>query len=289
LAAERRRHHRDRDAAMQVRTVALEKLMGRQRQEDVEVARRTAAHAGLAFPGKPDARAVLDALWNIDGQCALARNSPRADTGRAGVLDHLTTALTPRTGPLQREEALRLSDAAGAAAGRAGLRLGAGLGAGARAGFAGDRDGNLDLRGLALERFLQRDFHVVAQVGAAFAAAPGALPAHAEQIFENVGEGGREAGAEAAGMAAAYAALLERRMAEAVIGGALLAVFQDLISFVDFLEADLALGIAGILVRMPFHRELAEGRLQPGVVGGAFDFEGLVVAALGRHSFKPAR
>ena len=31
--------------------------------------------------------------------------------------------------------------------------------------------GNLDLRGLALEGFLERDFHVVAQVGAALAAA----------------------------------------------------------------------------------------------------------------------
>src|SRR5262249_38240297 len=118
---------------MQVCAVALEELMGRQRQEDVEVARRTAPHAGLAFAGKPDACAVLDALRNVDGQCALARYPARAHTGRAGVLNHLATALTTRTGPLQREEALRLPDAAGAAAGRAGLRLGAGLGAGARA------------------------------------------------------------------------------------------------------------------------------------------------------------
>ena len=77
----------------------------------------------------------------------------------------------------------------GAAAHRAGLRLGAGLGAGARAGLAGDRDRNLDLRGLAEEGFLQRDFHVVAQVGAALAAAAAAaLPGHAEQVFENIGE-----------------------------------------------------------------------------------------------------
>src|ERR1700742_1787042 len=90
-------------------------------------------------------------------------------------------------------------------------------------------------------------------------------------------------------MAAAHAALLERGMAEAVIGGPPLAVFQDLVGLVDFLETDLALGIAAILVRMPLHRELAERRLQLAVVGVAFDFEGLVVAALGRHQFKPAR
>src|SRR5689334_17003783 len=142
---------------------------------------------------------------------------------------------------------------------RAGLRLGAGLGAGARAGLAGDRDRNLDLRGLALKGFLERDLHVVAKIRAALAAATAALARHAEQVFENVGEGRRKACAKA--RTAAARALLEGSVAEAVIGGALLAVFQDLVGLVDFLETDFALGIAGILVRMPLHRELAESRL----------------------------
>jgi len=44
--------------------------------------------------------------------------------------------------------------------------------------------GNLDLRGLALKGFFQRDFHVVAQVSGALAPATAAstLPGHAEQI-----------------------------------------------------------------------------------------------------------
>src|ERR1700753_221274 len=85
----------------------------------------------------------------------------------------------------------------------------------------------------------------------------------------------------------AAAALLERGVAEAVIGGALVAVLEDLIGLVDFLELDFALGIAGIFVRMPFHRQLAERCLQPGVVGSALDFKGFVVAALGGHSSDP--
>ncbi len=48
--------------------------------------------------------------------------------------------------------------------------------------------GNLDLRGLAEVGLLQRDFHVVAQIGTALAAAAAALPGHAEQIFKNIGE-----------------------------------------------------------------------------------------------------
>src|SRR5206468_4474319 len=162
----------------------------------------------------------------------------------------------------------RLTEAPGAAAMRAGLWLGARLGAGARAGLAGDRDRNFDLRGLALERFLERDLHVVAQIRAALAAAAAALARHAEQVFENVGERRRKARAEPG--TAATRALLERGMSEAIIGGALLAVLENLVGLVDFLEADFALGIAGILVRMPLHRELAEGRLQPVIVGGAF-------------------
>jgi hypothetical protein len=76
-------------------------------------------------------------------------------------------------------------------------------------------------------------------------------------------------------------------MAEPVIGGALVAILQDFVGFVDFLEADFAVGIARILVRMPFHRELAEGRLELGLVRVPLDFKGFVVAALGRHPSDP--
>src|SRR6185436_11954706 len=171
---------------------------------------------------------------------------------------------------LQREEALGRPHASSAAAYRTGLRLGAGLGAGARTGLAGDRDRDLDLRGLAEVGFLQRDFHIVAQVGAALASAtPPALPGHAEQVLENIRKRRGEAGAEA-GTAAAHA-LLECGMAVAVIGGALLAVLEDLVGFVDFLESHFAGGVARILVRMPFHRQLAERRLELGIVRAPFD------------------
>ena len=157
-----------------------------------------------------------------------------------------------------------------AAAMRAEFRLGAGLGARAGAILAGDRGRDAHLRGLAGKRLLEADLHVVAQVGAALArvaAATAAAPAaaHAEQVVENIGEGRGEIGAEAAGAAAA--ALLEGGVAVAVIGGALVAVLEDLVGLVDFLEFVLAVLVAGIAVGMPFHRELAEGGLQVAVVG----------------------
>ena len=130
----------------------------------------------------------------------------------------------------------------------------------------------------------RRDFHVVAQVRATLAAAAGALAGHAEQVFENIGEGGSKAGAEAR---ASAAALLEGGMTEPVIGGALVAVLENLVGLVDFLETDFAGGIARILVRMPFHRKLAKGRLEFGFVRVSFDFKGLVITALGGHPSNP--
>src|SRR5260370_13912283 len=70
-------------------------------------------------------------------------------------------------------------------------------------------------------------------------------------------------------------------MSEPVIGGALVAVFENFVGFVDFLEAHFAGGVARILVGVPFHRELAERRLETGLIRIAVDFKGLVVAALG--------
>src|SRR5665647_3412545 len=197
LAAERRRHHRDRHPAVQVGAVALIELMRLQRQENIKVARRSAAHAGLALAGEPDAGAVLDTGRDVDRQHALARNASGALAGVAGVVDDLAAALARGAGALEREEALRMADLAGAAAGGAGLRLAAGLGAGARADFAGDRRRNANLGVLALEGFLEGDFHIVAQVRAALAAgtaaaATAAAATHPEQVFENVREGRRE-------------------------------------------------------------------------------------------------
>src|SRR5262249_14838861 len=66
------------------------------------------------------------------------------------------------------------------------------------------------------------------------------------------------------------------------IGSTLVAVLQDFVGFADFLELVLTGGITRILVRMPFHRELAESRLQAGFIDTAFDFQRLVIAGL-RH------
>ena len=259
-AAERRRGHRDRHLAVEVGAVALEELVRLDRQEDVEIAGRAAAQAGLALVGEADAGAVLDAGRDVDRQRLLLGDAALAGAFRAWILDGLAAAMALRAGALDREEALRGAHLAVAAAHRAGDRLGAGLGAGAGAFVAGDRSRHADLRGLAGIGLLQRDLHVVAQIGAALAPAGRAALAAAHHVAENVLEDVGEAAGREAGRAVAHAAVLEGGMAEPVIGGALLRVLQRLVGFVDFLELVLAGVIARIAVGMELHGELAESR-----------------------------
>src|ERR1043166_7469844 len=121
-AAERRRHHRDRDATVQIGAVALEDRMLGERDENVEVAGRTAARAGFAFTREPDARAILDPCRDVHRERALARDAAGARAGRTRILDHLAPAVTRRTRALHGEEALGMADLAVAAASRARLR-----------------------------------------------------------------------------------------------------------------------------------------------------------------------
>ena len=76
-------------------------------------------------------------------------------------------------------------------------------------------------------------------------------------------------------------AVLEGRVAEPVVGRALLRVRQDGIGLVAFLEADFRLRIAGVLVRVVLHGGLAKGALQLDLGAGAGDFQHLVIVT--RH------
>src|SRR5205823_371913 len=160
FAAERSRHHGNRNAAMQVGAFALEEWMRANREEDIKIAGRSAANAGFAFTGEADAGAVLAARWHIHRQRAFA------------------------------------GDAVAAAAHRTGLRFGPGFGAGAGAGLTSDRGRNADLRSFSAECLLQRDLHVVTQIGAALApAGTAAARRHTENAFKQIREGGAEIGA----------------------------------------------------------------------------------------------
>jgi hypothetical protein len=122
------------------------------------------------------------------------------------------------------------------------------------------------LRGLPCERLLQSDFHVVALVHPSFAtvAAGANAAAHTEDTFEDIGEGRAEVAPEPGSLA-----LFEGGMTEAVIGGTLGGILENLVGLVDLLEASFAGNVTRITVGMPLQSQLAEGSLQPVVVDGA--------------------
>src|SRR5579875_1047136 len=285
-AAERRGRHRHRDMHVDVGAVAVEQPVRLDGQEDVEIAGSAAAHAGFALAREPDARAVLDARRNRNRQRALTLDAALAAALPARILDDAAGAVAGGTGALDGEEALLRAHAALAVAGRAVDRPRARLGAVAPAGVASDERRHAHRRLFAVERLFERDLEIVAQVAAAQVGALLAA-AHelAEHLVEDVGESGAEARAEAEIAAARAPAGLEGGVAEAIVGGTLLLVLEDVVGLVDFLEALLGLGVARIAVRVILHGELAVGPLELLRRRAARHAEGLVKVALRHRRF----
>ena len=143
-------------------------------------------------------------------------------------------------------------------------------------------DGELDLLLGALDRLLERDPQVVAQVGAGLrSAAPrrGGPGAATEERVEDVGEAAEPF--EAARTAGAAGAAVDPGPPEHVVALAALRIGQDLVGLVDLLEP-LVRRRVGVDVGMPLLGELAEGALDVGVGRAALDAQDHVEVAFGR-------
>src|SRR5262249_9028699 len=146
--------------------------------------------------------------------------------------DDLAGATALGAGALDGEEALTGAHLAVTRTGGAGLGAVARFGARTAAGLAADHGRHLDLGVAAVEGFFQADIEIVAQVLAAVLPLAPAHAAHhlAEQVFEHIA---KAAGEVAEGAARTPAPAFEGGMTEAVIGGTLLIVLQDVIGLVD--------------------------------------------------------
>src|SRR5690606_6891499 len=268
-----------------------EQFVRRDRQEDVKVAARPAALTRLALARQADARTVVHAGRHLEAELAGLADLAMAPAGGAGIGDHLARAAAAGAGALDLEEAVGLAHAPGAAAGVADGRLGARLGARAVADLAAHqgRDGDLDLG--ALIGLLKRDLQVVAQVRAparavvlppAAPAAEGVPEGVAEDLGEDVVDIVEAGAALTEGVAPARAAAVDPRMAEAVVGRALLVVRQDGIGLGDFLEPGHGLFGAAVAIGVVLHRQLAIGALQRGRIDRPFDAQDVVIVTL-RH------
>jgi len=282
LAAERRGAEADRHFAVQVVVVALENRVCLEVDLHIQISRRAAVDAMLTLAGQSDAVAFIDPARNFYRQRFVLLDPAGAVARAAGVGDEASGAVAFRTGLLNREEALLQPDLTAAGAGRAGLGRGAGLGTGALAGLAGfhGRDANL---GFGAERcLLKRNFEVVAQVGAAIDA--GASAATATAAAEDLVEDAAEGVAKTAATATAHASLgINPGVAVLIVGGALVAIGEDLVGLFGFLEVLFRFGIVRIAVRVVFHGQLAVGLLDLVVAGVTIDAEDFVKVFFGCH------
>ncbi len=117
---------------------------------------------------------------------------------------------------------------------------------------------------LPVKDLVERDLHIVAQVGTALAperarSAAAAASAHelAEQVVEDVRHRGGEVRAEAA---ASAHAVIECGVAEFVVGRALLRILQGLVGLVQLLEVLFGGLVPGVFIGVTFLGELAEAR-----------------------------
>ena len=217
----------------------------------------------------------------------LRRRSERPSPWQAS---HGSATISPdaaagRTAALDDEEALLGADLAGAAAGRAGARaIGGRLAAAPVALLASGERLDGERRFPARERVLEAQLQIVAKVGAARGVGAAAAPrVHelAEDRREDVGEALEAAGAE---RVLAAAAVLERGLAEAVVGGALLRVAKHVIGLADRLELGFLLGAAVVAVGMAFLRQPPIGALDRLWVRAAVDAQEVVIVLLDHDS-----
>src|SRR5690606_5022672 len=187
-AAERGGGEADRRAGEQRGALALEHRVRLDVDEDVEVARRRAVRAGLALARQADAGAVVDPRGDFDRQRLDLVHPSLAAAGAARLLDDFAVAVAVGARLLDHEEALLRADLALPAAQLAAARRGTRLGARATARLAGDRNLDLDLAGAAVERVLELDLQVVAQVGSAARSRASTAEGAPENGLEDVAE-----------------------------------------------------------------------------------------------------
>src|SRR5579884_328579 len=278
----------DRHLAIEVVAAPLENLMVAHVDDQVQIARRPAALARVAFTDQPQPHARIHARRHLDGALPDLADAPAAAARRAGAGDDPARAVTARAGLRAVERAqdrvLRKLDLAGSPALRAGIRIRSGPRPAALARIARLHAREPDRLLHASRHLFQRQLQVFAQVvplnHMAARTAPGGL--RAKDNVEDIAKGTTHARAEPAGEPL-RADTVQPFLAVAVVLPPLVLVAENVIRGLDLLEL---LGRIRCLIQvgMILLREIAIGALQLFRAGGAGNAQNLIVIArLCRH------
>jgi len=123
---------------MYVRAFTHEKPMGLDRDENVQIPRRSTAQSGLSLAGNPNARAILDARRDINGKGFFSLDTAGADASPAWIIDYPARAMASWTTSFDREKSLLGANLSRAMTARARNRGRAALCSAALAGLAGN-------------------------------------------------------------------------------------------------------------------------------------------------------
>ena len=243
LRSECRLTERDGNLRIEVRVLSLESLVIGDMNDDVEVARRAAASAGLAFATVSDSGAGFDSRRDRDLQCALALDAAFAAAVLTGILNDLagTPAVAARS--TYAEEPLLIPNLSEAAARRARHRIRTGGRSRARARLTRleTRDTNRLRR--TREHFLERDLEVVAKIRSTTDRRPS--PRRTEDVPKDVPENVLEAG-ETSTREVGYAAT-NPGMAVPVVPSALFVSLSTAYASAASLKCSSASGLFGFL------------------------------------------
>src|SRR5438477_861452 len=165
LAAKRGNREGNRDFAIEVVFIALKHRVFLEVKHDVKIARRSTADAGFAISRRTQARAVADTRWDFQFDPAGIFDPPFAAAFVTWLFNNLSGSPAARTGLRHLEKTARTDHLPASAAGWTIDRAGAGLGAAAVALIAGVQLANFDFFLGAKCGFLQRDLHIVTQIG----------------------------------------------------------------------------------------------------------------------------
>src|ERR1039458_6535359 len=273
---------------MQVLSLAIEEGMLLDLEEDVEIARRSAVRAGLAFGRQAYARIIIHSRRNRDLELALNLPEAVAAALAARVADDLArTAAGAASAPDGEETLLIQNLTAAVACGALGWSA-AGLRSRAGAPVAAVHARHLDVGVNTEHRLFERQLQVVAHILAALrTVAPPAAGASAEQIADveevpqDIAEIGKSIGVETrrAGRT------LQPCVAITVVSGALLRIAQNAVSFRRRLKILLGVGAVRIAVGMELERELAVCALDLRIAGVLADTQYFVIVSF-RHGIQ---
>ena len=243
-----------------------------------QIAGRTALRSRFTLTRQANAIAGINTRGHLHRQRLALLYPPLPVTGSTGIGNGFAPAATGGTGLLHLEEALLHAHLSGTATGTAGGGRATFPGTGAITSVTGRQAGNADFYRRTLDRVFQRNIQGVAQVRPALGSTAAATTAAsttkdiAEHVAKNIAE-------VAASKAAATHVGVDPGMAVLIVGTALFAVHQDIVSLSGLLEFLLGIGVVGIAVRVILHRLAAVSLLDFLFVRTLADAENLVIIA----------